>query len=160
MEKPEIRKKFIDICIDMAVKNVEQGKGGPFAAIVVKNGEIIGRGTNTVTSTNDPTAHAEINAIREACKNLNSHQLEDCEIYSSCEPCPMCYSALFWARPLKIFFAASKVDADLYGFDDSLILQQLKIGPSYRTLRLVKLQSEDKYLPFEAWNNKKDRIEY
>jgi guanine deaminase len=160
MDKPEMHKKFIDICIDMAVKNVEQGKGGPFAAIVVKNNEIIGLGTNTVTSTNDPTAHAEINAIRDACKNLNSHQLKDCEIYSSCEPCPMCFSAIYWARPLKVFFAASKTDADNYGFDDSLILRQLKIAPSYRILRMVKVQSEDSNLPFEAWENKKNKIEY
>ncbi len=153
-------KNFIGITIEMAVKNSESGKGGPFAAIVVKNNEIVGIGANSVTTTNDPTAHAEVNAIRDACKNLNTFQLADCEIYCSCEPCPMCLGAIFWARPAKIYFAATKAEASDAGFDDSFIYQQIEILPQNRSIPFIHIAHENLNLPFENWNKNKDKISY
>src|SRR4051812_15266292 len=116
---------FMREAIRLSVENVEQGKGGPFGAVIVKDGKIIASGTNQVTATNDPTAHAEVVAIRKACEALKSFQLEGCEIYCSCEPCPMCLGAIYWARPDKIFFANSKEDAAAIHFDDQLIYEEL-----------------------------------
>ncbi len=153
-------KSFIGLTIDMAVKNVEEGRGGPFAAIVVKNNEIIGRGGNSVTTTNDPTAHAEVNAIRDACKNLNTFQLDGCEIYCSCEPCPMCLGAIFWARPAKVFYAATKAEASAAGFDDSFIYKQIDIQPEQRSIPFIHFADEKLNLPFERWMQKNDKISY
>ncbi|MFQ5695315.1 MAG: nucleoside deaminase, partial [Terriglobia bacterium] len=107
--------------IQLSIENVRAGRGGPFAAVVVKGGEIIAEGTNRVTSTNDPTAHAEVVAIREACRVLGAFQLEGCNIYTTCEPCPMCMGAIYWARPARVFFATTGEDAARFGFDDSFI---------------------------------------
>jgi guanine deaminase len=153
-------KNFIGITIEMAVKNVEEGRGGPFAAIVVRNNEIIGSGANSVTTTNDPTAHAEVNAIRDACKNLDTFQLDDCEIYCSCEPCPMCLGAIFWARPAKIYYAATKTEASNAGFDDSFIYKQIDIQPGQRSIPFIHLPDEKLNLPFENWKQKNDKISY
>jgi guanine deaminase len=151
---------FMKEAIRLAVENVLSGNGGPFGAVIVKNGEIIARGTNHVTTNNDPTAHAEVVAIREACKQLGSFQLEGCEIYASCEPCPMCLGAIYWARPDKIYFAASKHDAAAVGFDDSFIYQEIPLPIEQRSLFTERITSEDFQEPFNVWNENVKKIEY
>src|SRR3954465_5375799 len=125
---------FMREAIRLSVENVEQGKGGPFGAVIVKDGKIIASGTNQVTATNDPTAHAEVVAIRKACKALKSFQLEGCEIYCSCEPCPMCLGAIYWARPDKISYASSKQDGGSVHFDDQFIYDEIALPPDKRKL--------------------------
>ena len=120
-------KKFMREAIQMAQNGMDNQEGGPFGAIIVKDGVIVGKGNNQVTSTNDPTAHAEMVAIRDACKNLGDFQLEDCVIYSSCEPCPMCLGAIYWARPKKLYFACSREDAAAIGFDDEFIYKEVPL---------------------------------
>jgi len=139
-------KYFIKEAINLALENVKSGNGGPFGAIVVKNGKIIATGTNSVTSENDPTAHAEVTAIRNACKELKTYQLEDCVIYSSCEPCPMCLGAIYWARPLKLVFASTKDDAALAGFDDSYIYDEIALTPDKRHLKTIQIDSKNKFV--------------
>ncbi len=152
--------KFMQEAINLAKENLKLQNGGPFGAIVVKNGKIIGRGVNTVTTQNDPTAHAEVNAIREACSNLNSFQLEDCEIYSSCEPCPMCLGAIYWARPKKLYFAASRNDAAKAGFDDSKIYKEIELPVTARELPSEQLMHKEAAHVFNTWNNLKNKEEY
>ena len=152
--------KFMREAIRLSIENVQSGTGGPFAAVVVKDGKIIARGTNNVTSANDPTAHAEITAIREACKVLNTFQLTDCEIYTSCEPCPMCLGAIYWARPAKVYYANTKQDAAEIGFDDSFIYEELPKTIGQRTLSMQQLLREEALDAFETWKNKNDKIEY
>lgn len=144
---------FMNEAVKLAKSNLKSLKGGPFGAVVVKDGKIVGRGFNCVTSLNDPTAHAEVMAIRDACKNLESFQLDGCEIYSSCEPCPMCLGAIYWARPAKLYFAASREDAALAGFDDSYIYGQIPLATELRDLPTVKLDAAEAIKVFEAWNN-------
>ena len=151
---------FIELTITMATDNVRSGLGGPFAALVVKDGEIIGKGTNLVFTNNDPTAHAEIMAIRDACQHLKSFQLTGCTIYCSCEPCPMCFGAIFWARPDKVCFAAHKKEASNVGFDDSFIYQQIELPASKRSIPFEQIPSENLNLPFQAWSGKNDRVKY
>lgn len=146
--------------ISLADKGMNAGEGGPFGAIIVKNGKIVGRGNNKVTSTNDPTAHAEMVAIRDACKNLNSFQLEDCEIYTSCEPCPMCLAAIYWSRPRAVYYACTKEDAAEIGFDDEYIYHQIYKPIEERDLKLVKINSEESLEVFRKWDAKKDKIRY
>lgn len=150
---------FMQEVIRMAVANVRQG-GGPFAALVVRQGEIIGRGVNQVTSLHDPTAHAEVQAIRAACREIQSHELTGCEVYASCEPCPMCLAALYWARPKEVFFAATKHDAALAGFDDAYIYEELSGDPSSRKLKMSRLELDGVLEPFRAWKAKVDKIAY
>src|SRR5512138_2914045 len=119
--------KFMSRAIALSIENVTTGMGGPFGCVVVRNGQIIAEGANRVTATNDPTAHAEVVAIREACRRLGGFQLTDCEIYSSCEPCPMCLGAIYWARPARLFFASTAEDAARAGFDDRFIYEQLEV---------------------------------
>jgi guanine deaminase len=158
MEKKQ--EQWMKEAIRLALENVTSGNGGPFAAIVVKGGEIIGRGVNTVTTSNDPTAHAEVNAIRNACKNLNSFQLDQCEIYTSCEPCPMCLGAIYWARPSKVFYASTKNDAAEAGFDDSFIYEEIeKIGDK-RSIPFIALPMNEAKEVFNAWVNKQDKTAY
>jgi guanine deaminase len=145
--------------IDLAVENVRRG-GGPFAALVVKDGVVISTGANQVTRSNDPTAHAEIVAIREACRVLGGFQLDGCDLYASCEPCPMCLGALYWARPARIFFAATHSDASAAGFDDSFIYRQLAAPPSERTIPMIHVADARATRPFEEWRGKADRTEY
>ncbi len=153
-------KYYIREAIKQANKGISNKEGGPFGAIVVKNGEIVGRGNNKVTSTNDPTAHAEMVAIRDACKNLNSFQLDDCIIYSSCEPCPMCLGAIYWARPKKLVFASSKEDASEAGFDDSLIYKEIALPKEKRLIETQQiLQDEGKFV-FDKWIELEDKTEY
>ncbi|MFZ5954013.1 MAG: nucleoside deaminase [Candidatus Dependentiae bacterium] len=139
-----------------------EGKGGPFGAVIVNNGKIIAVGTNQVTSLNDPTAHAEVMAIRLACQKLGTFQLLDCELYTSCEPCPMCFGAIYWARPRHIYYAATKLDAAQVGFDDSLIYQELQTPEEQRlikTTHVTTCQPKAKEL-FTLWQDKKDKIVY
>jgi len=153
-------KKFMHEAIELSVNNVKSGKGGPFGAVVVKDGKIIARAANSVTSTNDPTAHAEVNAIREACKVLNTHQLTGCEIYTSCEPCPMCLGAIYWARPDKVYYANTKLDAAAINFDDDFIYQEIAKPLDKREMKFIQLSREEALTAFDEWKKKTDKIEY
>ncbi|HTS26203.1 MAG TPA: nucleoside deaminase [Bryobacteraceae bacterium] len=150
---------FLRQAIEMAIENVRRG-GGPFGALVVKDGVVIAAGANQVTRTSDPTAHAEIVAIREACRVLGSFQLSGCEVYSSCEPCPMCLGALYWARPARVFFAATKDEAAEAGFDDSFIYHEIQAPLSGRSIPMVHVADEYTRRPFEEWLSKSDKTVY
>jgi guanine deaminase len=152
--------EFMREAIRLSRANVREGKGGPFAAVVVKNGEIIARGTNLVTSTNDPTAHAEIVAIREACKTLHSFQLAGCEIYASCEPCPMCLGAIYWARPERIYFANTRDDAARIGFDDLFIYKELPLPFTKRKIPTVQMLRDEALVAFEDWKTNNEKTHY
>lgn len=151
---------FMFEAIRLASENVKNGTGGPFGCVIVKDGEIIAKAANSVTSTNDPTAHAEVNAIRLACEHLNSFQLIDCEIYSSCEPCPMCLGAIYWARPKAVYFGASKTDAAEAGFDDSFIYSQLEKPLSDRMIKQLQVMVEEATQPFTEWKSIQNKVEY
>ena len=153
-------KQFMQEAIRLSLTNVEEGKGGPFGAVVVKDGKIIAKGANCVTAHNDPTAHAEMVAIREACKILNSFQLNGCEIYASCEPCPMCLAAIYWARPDKLFYAGSKEDAAAIHFDDNFIYEEIAKPVSERKLFTQQLLREEALAAFEKWQKSLNKIEY
>jgi guanine deaminase len=150
---------FLEQAIELAVENVRRD-GGPFAALVVKDGVVIATGANQVTRTHDPTAHAEIVAIREACRVLGDFQLSGCDLYSSCEPCPMCLGALYWARPARVYFAATKAEAAQAGFDDALIYQQLDLPYPDRIIPMFHVAGNGASRPFEAWKAKPDKTEY
>lgn len=152
--------KWLERAIELAVDNVKSNQGGPFGAIVVKDGQIIGVGKNEVTPNNDPTAHAEIQAIRDACRNLGSFQLTDCVIYSSCEPCPMCIGAIYWARPRAMYFAATKEDAAQVGFDDQFIYEQIALPLEQRSIEMKRLSPENRLSPFETWEASANKTEY
>ena len=151
---------FMMEAIALSKKGVENNEGGPFGCIVVKGDRIVGRGNNKVTSTNDPTAHAEIVAIRDACKNLNSFQLEDCEIYTSCEPCPMCLGAIYWARPQKVYFGNTRKDAADINFDDSMIYEELIKNMEERKIPITSLCRDEAHKIFEMWREKPDKTFY
>jgi len=151
---------YMKEAIRLSKQNIKNGTGGPFGAVIVKDGKIIASGTNCVTSSNDPTAHAEVVAIRNACKTLNTFQLDDCEIYSSCEPCPMCLGAIYWARPKKIYFAASRIDAAASGFDDSLIYDEIALPIEHRKIESEQLLQEEAKSVFDDWDNLANKIEY
>ncbi|PYU14425.1 MAG: tRNA-specific adenosine deaminase [Acidobacteria bacterium] len=155
-----MQNRFMEKAIALAIENVRRGRGGPFAAVVVRDGAIIAEGTNRVTFSNDPTAHAEIVAIREACEALGNFQLAGCEIYTTCEPCPMCMGAIYWARPAKVFYASTAKDASAAGFDDSFIYKQLKLPATARRIPMIQLMREEALEAFRAWEQKSDRIEY
>ena len=143
------QKNFMHEAIRLSIENVQSSNGGPFGAVIVKNGEIIATGVNEVTKSNDPTAHAEIIAIRNACKTLDSFQLDDCEIYCSCEPCPMCLGAIYWARPKAIYFANTKTDAAEINFDDNYIYQELELPIHERkfpTIQLLQNEAQSAFL--------------
>lgn len=152
--------KLMQEAIRLAVENVESGRGGPFAALVVHDGEMIATGTNAVTSANDPTAHAEVMAIRNACSKLGRFELSGCELYSTSEPCPMCLGAIHWARPDRVYFAAPMEDAARAGFSDQIISKQMKLPYGKQSISIERLQHGDALLPFEAWQEKKDKILY
>ena len=151
---------FMKKAIDYSLYGMENNFGGPFGAIVVKNGEIIADGWNTVTSDNDPTAHAEVNAIRNACKKLKTFDLSGCELYASCEPCPMCLSAIYWARLDKVYYANTKEDARGINFDDDFIYQELKLPKEERSLKIEQLGREDAIKIFKKWAEKNDKTAY
>mgnify|MGYP000890462214 FL=1 len=146
--------------VNAALKGMNNNEGGPFGCIVVKNGQIVGRGNNKVTSTNDPTAHAEVNAIRDACKNLDSFQLDGCEIYTSCEPCPMCLGAIYWARPDKVYYGSNQSDAASIGFDDAFIYEEIPLPYSERSIPFEQLARDIALEPFQEWTKKEDKTEY
>lgn len=152
--------KFMMEAITLSKKAIENNEGGPFGCIVVKNDEIIGRGNNRVILENDPTCHAEIVAIRDACKNLGTFQLDGCEIYTSCEPCPMCLGAIYWARPKIVYYGNTRDDAAAIGFDDSMIYDEMAIHPDNRKIPLTNLCREDAFTIFEGWINKQDKTLY
>ena len=154
------KKGFMREAIRLSIENMRAGNGGPFGAVVVKEGKIIARGFNQVTSSNDPTAHAEVVAIREACKVLNSFQLEDCEIYTSCEPCPMCLGAIYWARPSKMYYANTKKDVANIGFDDQFIYEELDLPLDKRQLAAEQLLQDEAIVAFKEWEEKINKIEY
>ena len=146
--------------IGLSRSGLESNLGGPFGCVIVKGDVIVGRGNNRVTSTNDPTAHAEVVAIRDACKHLGTFQLEGCEIYTSCEPCPMCLGAIYWARPKIVYFANSRKDAARIGFDDSMIYDEMIIDHDQRKIPIIELKSAEALLIFEEWDKKTDKTSY
>jgi len=151
---------FMTRAFTLAYEGLKVGNGGPFGAVVVKAGKIIGEGNNCVTSTNDPSAHAEMVAIRNACKHLKDFQLNNCEIYSSCEPCPMCLGAIYWARPRRLYFALTREDAAKIGFDDEFIYEELKKNYKQRTIPTFKVELKNGIKVFEAWEKLENKIEY
>lgn len=160
MNEHEQLEQFMRRAIALATENVESGRGGPFAALVVRDGRIVAECTNTVTTSCDPTAHAEINAIRAACRELGVFQLSDCDLYTTCEPCPMCLGALYWARPRRVFYAATRDDAAAVGFDDAYIYDELGNDPHDRALPMQQLLRDEAQVSFSAWEAKQDRVEY
>ncbi len=154
------KNEFMQEAIRLSIENVTSGQGGPFGAVIVKDGKIIARGANQVTSSNDPTAHAEVVAIRNACKELGSFQLDGCEIYTSCEPCPMCLGAIYWARPDKMYFANTKKDAADIQFDDQFIYEEMEIPYTNRKLETVQMMREEALEAFKIWSDSINKIEY
>lgn len=151
---------FMARAIAVAQEGMNSNTGGPFGAIVVKNDEIIAEGCNSVTSTNDPTAHAEIVAIRKACEKLGTFQLDDCTIYTSCEPCPMCLGAIYWARPKKVFYGCTKEDAAAINFDDQFIYEELDKGIDNRKIPFIGISRKEAQIVFQQWSDKMDKTEY
>lgn len=152
--------KFMNEAILLAERGMEKGDGGPFGCVIVKEDKIIGRGNNKVLSTNDPTAHAEIIAIREACKNLGSFQLEDCEVYTSCEPCPMCLGAIYWARPKVVYYANTRTDAANIGFDDSMIYDEISADLEKRKIPVINICRQQANETFARWQQKEGKKIY
>ncbi len=151
---------FMHEAVKAAIKGMNANEGGPFGCVIIKDGKIIGRGNNKVTSTNDPTAHAEITAIREACKNLNSFQLEGCTIYTSCEPCPMCLGAIYWARPDKVYYGCNQQDAADIGFDDEFIYKEIALPTDERSIKFEQLARNEAIEAFKLWTEKEDKTAY
>ena len=152
--------KFMQEAIALSRQALETNQGGPFGCVIVKDDVIIGRGNNMVTLTNDPTAHAEVVAIRDACATLNHFQLDGCEVYTSCEPCPMCLGAIYWARPSAIYFANSRQDAAEYGFDDSMIYEEIAADNNNRKIPIQSLSRQQALEVFELWKNKPNKTIY
>lgn len=148
------------LAIELAVRNVDEGTGGPFGAVVARDGEVLAAAANRVTATNDPTAHAEVVAIREACEKLGRFGLEGCVVYCSCEPCPMCLGALYWARPDAVFYAATAEDAANAGFDDAFIYKELRLPKPERSLPTRRLLAGGAHEPFRRWGELPTRVEY
>lgn len=159
MQKTD-KKAFMREAIKLSINNIDSGNGGPFGAVIVKDGVIIARGANEVTSSNDPTAHAEVVAIRNACKVLGSFQLDGCEIYTSCEPCPMCLGAIYWARPEKIYYANSKEDAAAADFDDQFIYEEIEKPIGERQLFTEQMMRDEANEAFVRWTDKVDKTAY
>jgi len=155
----DFNKKFMRKAIALSIENVSNG-GGPFGAVIVKDGKIIATGVNGVTRHNDPTAHAEVSAIRKASKKLGTFDLAGCDIYTSCEPCPMCLGAVYWAHLDKMYYGNTKTDAKNIGFDDSFIYDEIDLKPEKRKVKTVQLLAEEAIKAFEIWTKKEDKIEY
>lgn len=153
-------KRFMEEAIRLAVENAKNGTGGPFGAVIVKDGKVIAACGNSVTSDNDPTAHAEVNAIREACRKLGVFQLEGCEVYASCEPCPMCLGAIYWARPAKVYYASTKEDAALAGFDDSFIYKEIALPEAGRSIPFLNEKEADAGKEFHLWKENEGNVKY
>ena len=155
-----MKTKFMRAAIRLSLEKMLRGEGGPFGAVVVRRGKIVGRGWNRVTSSNDPTAHAEVSAIRDACRRLKTFRLDDCEIYTSCEPCPMCLAAIYWARVGKIFYAGARRDAAAAGFDDDLIGREMARPVSRRRIPTRQLLRGEALKVFKEWRDKPDLVRY
>ncbi|MCI0624300.1 MAG: nucleoside deaminase [Acidobacteria bacterium] len=155
-----MKNPYMTRAIELATGNAQSGRGGPFAAVVVKDAKILAEGTNLVTSTNDPTAHAEVVAIRKACRLLGDFQLRGCDVYTSCEPCPMCLGAIYWARPARVYFASTAGDAAAAGFDDSLIYEQLRVPFAQRRIPMIQLMREEARAAFRVWEEQPDKTFY
>ncbi len=156
----EQHKKFMQRAIELSHTNMNNNCGGPFGAVIVKDNKIIGEGANNVTSKNDPTAHAEIVAIRNACQNIGDFSLKGCTIYTSCEPCPMCLAAIYWARIDRVFYANTQKDAANIDFDDEFLYQQIALPAKARTLPSLELMREEAVKVFQEWQEKEDKIPY
>lgn len=154
-----MKAEYMMRAIELSKNSVEKG-GGPFGAVIVKDGQIVAEGSNCVTLNNDPTAHAEVTTIRNACQNLGTFDLTGCEIYTSCEPCPMCLSAIYWARIERIYFGCDKNDAKEIGFDDSFIYDQIELKPQYRSIPSAQVLHQEALQAFKMWTNKEDKVEY
>jgi guanine deaminase len=152
--------QFMREAIKLAEDGMQAGHGGPFGCVVVRAGQVVGRGHNCVTSTNDPTAHAEVTAIRDACSRLKTFQLTDCELYTSCEPCPMCLSAIYWARIPRIYFANTRQDAAAIGFDDDFIYRQIPLPLEKRAIKISQLLREEGLATFQGWTRKTNKVGY
>jgi guanine deaminase len=155
-----MKSKFMREAIQLSIDMMRCGQGGPFGAVVVRGGKIVGRGCNQVTSTNDPTAHAEIVAIRDACKRLKTFQLDDCDLYTSCEPCPMCLSAIYWARFQKVFYGNTRRDAAKIAFDDDFIYREVALPIRRRKIPIKQLLHAEALKAFVEWQHKADKIPY
>jgi guanine deaminase len=151
---------FMARAIQLSIENVHSGRGGPFAAVIVKDSRIVAEGANQVTSTKDPTAHAEILAIRAACAKLGAFDLHGCEIYTSCEPCPMCLGAIYWARLSRVYFANAAADAASIGFDDSLIYREIPLPLTQRAIPMIQMMRDQALAAFQAWQQKPNKIVY
>ncbi|BES63324.1 nucleoside deaminase [Dysgonomonas capnocytophagoides] len=154
-----MNKEYMMKAIELSMNSVANG-GGPFGAVIVKDGKIVAEGSNCVTLNNDPTAHAEVTTIRKACTALNTFDLSGCEIYTSCEPCPMCLSAIYWARIERIYYGCDKVDAKNIGFDDSFIYEQIELKPELRSIPSSQVLHTEALEAFRMWTDKEDKIEY
>ena len=154
-----MNKEFMKMAIELSIESVNK-KGGPFGCVIVKNNKVIAKGSNKVTSTNDPTAHGEIVAIREACKKLNNFNLNGSELYSTCEPCPMCLSAIYWARISKIYYANTRQDAQKIDFDDSFIYSEFEKKIKERKIPMIQMMRNEALSAFELWNKKTDKVKY
>lgn len=152
-------RKFMQMAIDASIQNVRNG-GGPFGAVIVRNGEVIATGVNRVTANNDPTAHAEVSAIRSACAQLGTFHLQDCVIYTSCEPCPMCLSAIYWSGITRIYYGNTAQDADDIGFSDKFIYDELATPMSQRSIPVQNIMRDEALSAFRAWEEKTDKVEY
>jgi tRNA(Arg) A34 adenosine deaminase TadA len=158
--KKEANPEFLRRAIQLATENVTSGRGGPFGAVVVRDGKIVAEGANQVTATNDPTAHAEVTALRNAARTLNSFELSGCQVYSSCEPCPMCLAACYWSRVEAVYFAAGSADAARAGFDDAFLYAEMRKDSSHRRLHSEQFLREEAWQSFEAWIASPIKIEY
>ena len=154
-----MKNKFMSRAIALSIESVKAG-GGPFGSVIVKDDEIISEGFNKVTSTNDPTAHGEIVAIRDACKNLNNFDLKNCDLYTSCEPCPMCLSAIYWSRIDKIYYANTRDDAQKIDFDDSFIYSEFQKNINKRKIPMIQIMKNEALKAFELWDKKTDKVKY
>ena len=154
-----MKNEFMKRAIELSIESVNKG-GGPFGCVIVKDDKIVSEGSNKVTSSNDPTAHGEIVAIREACKKIKNFSLSDCELYSTCEPCPMCLSAIYWARIDKIYYANTRKDAQKIDFDDSLIYSEFKKNIDKRKIPMIQMMRDEALKAFELWDKKKDKVKY
>ena len=152
--------KFMRAAVKLANEGMRSDQGGPFGCVIVRRGEIVARGNNRVTSTNDPTAHAEVTAIREACRELGTFQLTDCELYTSCEPCPMCLAAIYWARIPTVYYGNTRGDAAAIGFDDDFIYQQIPLPPEKRSIAMQPLLRDEAQAGFREWQAKPDKVRY
>ena len=151
---------FMRRAIALSLENARSNNGGPFGAVVVKDGQIVGQGRNQVLATNDPSAHAEVVAIREACRRLNTFQLTGCEIYTSCEPCPMCMGLIYWSRPERVYYANTAADAASIGFDDDFIYHELARDPQNRALKMEQIMRDEALIAFREWDKKPDKVRY